>query len=165
MSEHELRQQLYASFKHRALLYWLIYDELSKEFGEDKASEVLRRAIYRRGVAVGAEFAQHAPHDLDGLRQAFLANIPDGGEMFAPQVERCDSNQLDITLSSCPLKDAWQEAGLNDQQVATMCRIAAEIDIGTFEGAGFSFSAETWTPHAAGCCPLHIRLGQSPGDG
>ena len=162
MSEHELRQQLYASFKHRAHLYWLIYDELSKEIGEEKASEVLRRAIYRRGVAVGSQYAEHAPNDLDGLRQAFLQNIPDDGRMFAAQVEHCDADRLDITLSSCPLKDAWQEAGLNQQQVATMCRIAAEIDLGTFEGAGFAFSAETWQAEADGCCHLHIRPGQSP---
>ena len=28
---------------------------------------------------------------------------------------------------------------------------------GTFEGAGFGFSADTWQPNAEGCCRLHIR--------
>ena len=162
MSEHELREQLYASYKHRALLYWLIYDELSQELGAGKAGEVLRRAIYRRGVAVGAKYAQHAPADLAGLCRAFLDNIPDGGNMFDPQVLHCGADGLDVTLRRCPLKDAWQQAGLDDQQVATMCRIAAEIDLGTFQGAGFEFSAETWQPGADGCCHLHIRPGKKP---
>jgi predicted ArsR family transcriptional regulator len=141
----------------------LIYDELSQEVGQEKATEVLRRAIYRRGVALGAQYTQHAPHDLDGLRQAFLDNIPDEGRMFAAQVQRCDADQLDMTLTSCPLKEAWQEAGLDDEQVATMCRIAAEIDLGMFEGAGFKFSAETWQAGADGCCHLHIRPGTNAG--
>lgn len=160
MSENELREQLYASFKHRALLYWLIYDQLSTEVGPEKAAAIMRQAIYRRGVGVGAKFAEFAPDNLEGLCQAFLDNIPDNGKMFAARVDRCDHDALDIVLQSCPLKDAWCEAGLSDEKIATMCHIAAEIDFGTFQGAGFQFSAETWQSGADGCCHLHIRPGK-----
>jgi predicted ArsR family transcriptional regulator len=159
MSEQELRAQLYAAFKHRARLYYLIYDELRQVLDEEQAIAILQRAIRRRGEEVGQQFAKFAPADLAGLRDAFLALIPDQGRMFAPQVERCDDLQLDMTLHSCPLKDAWQESGISEQEVATMCRIAAAIDEGTFEGAGFTFSAETWRPGCDGCCHLHIRPG------
>ena len=64
MSEDVLREKLYGAFKHRAHLYWLIYDELSKEVGAEKAAEVLRRAIYQRGVAVGAKYAEYGPSDV-----------------------------------------------------------------------------------------------------
>lgn len=160
MSEENLREQLYAAYKHRAILYWLIFDELRNEVGQDKAAEILRRAIYRRGEAIGQKYAEFAPDNFDGLRQAFLDGIPDDGQMFAPEVQRCDTSGLDMRLKNCPLKDAWKEAGLSDEDVATMCQIAAEIDQGTFEGAGFSFSANTWKPGQEGCCNLHVRPGR-----
>ena len=48
---------------------------------------------------------------------------------------------------------------VNLGEVATLCRIAAEIDRGIFEGAGFRFHAETYRPGDAGCCFLHVRPG------
>ncbi len=161
MSEQQLREQLYASFRHRAMLYYLIFDELRSTLDEQQAIDIMQRAIRRRGEQVGKQFAPFAPSDLQGLRDAFLAAIPDDGRMFSAQVQHCDDQQLDMTLQTCPLKDAWQEAGLNDQDVATMCQIAAAIDAGTFEGAGFRFTAETWKPNCDGCCHLHIRPGLS----
>jgi hypothetical protein len=159
MSEQGLRDQLYASFKHRAMLYYLIFDELRRALDEPRAIAIMQRAIRRRGEVVGQQYAAFAPDDLPGLRDAFLANIPDAGRMVSAKVERCDARQLDITLQNCPLKDAWREAGLSEQDIATLCRIAAAIDEGTFEGAGFTFSADTWRPDCDGCCHLHIRPG------
>ncbi len=164
MADNDLREQLYNSFKHRALLYYLLYDEMSAEFGAAKAAEVMERAIRRRGEAIGQQFSAHGPDDLAGLRDAFLKVIPDEGHMFSPKVTRCDPQGLDITLQTCPLRDAWQEAGLNDTEVATMCRIAASIDGGTFEAAGFEFFAETWEAGREGCCHLHIRPGKKPSE-
>ena len=82
--------------------------------------------------------------------------------MFAPAVMRCDEAELEIKFHRCPLKEAWLEAGLSQDQVARLCAIAAQVDYGTFEGAGFAFSAETWQPGEEGCCYLHIRPGRSP---
>ena len=163
MSEQDLRDRLYAAFKHRAMLYYLIFDELRQALDEPRAIEILQRAIRRRGEAVGQKYREFAPADLAGLRDAFLANIPDDGKMFSARVEQCDQGHLDITLHTCPLKDAWQEAGLDDRDVAVMCRIAAAIDEGTFEGAGFRFSADTWQPGSEGCCHLHICPGLGGG--
>jgi hypothetical protein len=44
------------------------------------------------------------PRDLEGQRQAFVANLPDDGAMFAPEVVRCDGEGLDIKFHRCPLK-------------------------------------------------------------
>ncbi|MGW8256907.1 MAG: hypothetical protein ACWGMZ_05430 [Thermoguttaceae bacterium] len=51
------------------------------------------------------------------------------------------------------------EAALSEELVATLCRIAASVDSGTFEAAGFKFQAETYQPNGEGCCYLHIRPG------
>ena len=159
MSEEALRKQLYESFKNRAILYYLIFDEIRRELGAEKAEAIMARAIYQRGVQKGKKYAPFAPDDLEGLKEAFVGGTPDGGRMFQPEVLRCDKEGLDIKFHGCPLRDAWQEAGLPDEEVATICRIAARIDNGTFESAGFQFSADTWQPGGEGCCYLHIRPG------
>ena len=157
MSEEDLREQLYASFRNRAMMYYHIFEELKKEVGDETAAEVMKRGIYNRGVEIGRKYAKFSPADLDGLRNAFLASSADQGKMFQPEVLRRDPEGLDIKMRSCPLKEAWQEAGLSEQEIARMCHIAAAVDRGIFEGAGFQFSAETWRSGEEGCCRLHIK--------
>lgn len=158
MSEESLRGELIDAFKHRAVLYYLIFDELRRELGAERAEAILSRAIYRRGAQKGKEkFAQYAPADLAGLARAFMEGHSDEGRTFRPEVLRQDATGVDIHHHRCPLKEAWQEMGLPDEEVATLCRIAARIDDGTFEAAGFCFSADTWQPGGSGCCTLHIR--------
>jgi hypothetical protein len=157
MSEDDLRKQLRASFKNRAILYYLIFDELRREYGEQQAIAVLKRAIYRRGEQIGRQFCEFAPHDLAGLKDAFLGIIPDEGRMFDPQVVECSSESLVIHLNSCPLKEAWEELDLNVSDKSIMCEIAGEIDKGTFEAAGFSLAPDTWKPGRSGCCRLNIH--------
>lgn len=156
-SEDRLRRDLYAAFRNRALLYRQFFDTLRRELGDERAEATLGRAIYARGTEIGQSFARFAPADLAGLRDAFVGFVPDGGAMFAPEVTRCDARGLDITLHRCPLKDAWLEAGVAEPDVARLCRIAGRIDNGTFEAAGFDFSADTWQPGREGCCRLRIR--------
>ena len=160
MSEQDLRNSLYGSFKNRAMMYYHIFDEMRKEIGEEKATEIITKGIYKRGLEIGQQFAAYGPSDMDGLKDAFLGFVPDDGKMFQPELLRCDAEGIDIQFHRCPLKEAWQEAGLSDDEVAKMCKIAARVDNGTFEGAGFNFSADTWRPGGDGCCRLHIRPGK-----
>jgi len=154
-----MREQLRASFKNRAVFYYLIYDELQAEIGPERAEQIMTRAVLRRGRQIGKQFAEFGPDDFAGLKEAFLAIIPDEGRMFEPNVIRCDEDGFDIQLESCPLKQAWQELDLGDEEMKTMCRIAGVIDQGTFEAAGFSMEPDTWQPGRSGCCHLHIRKG------
>jgi hypothetical protein len=158
----DLRRQLKEAHMSRALVYAAIYDELCARFGAEVAEEVMTAAIYRRGLAIGRRFAEYGPRDLEGLRDAFLDFVPDRGRLFRPEVRRCDAERLDIKFHACPLKEAWQAAGIEPQKIATLCRIAGVVDNGTFEAAGFNFSADTWQPGAEGCCFLHIRPGPPP---
>ena len=130
-----LRRDLYAAFKNRALMYWHVFDELRKALGEPQATALMARAIEARGREIGRQFSRYGPADLTGLRDAFVGGVPDDGRMFAPRVDRCDATALDITLRRCPLKEAWQEAGVAD--------------------------ADTWQPGRDGCCHLHVRPGRA----
>jgi hypothetical protein len=157
MSKDKLQNELKASFKNRAVLYYLIYDELREEVGEQRAIAILKRAIYRRGEHIGQQFRQFSPKDFGGLKDAFLDIIPNEGRMFDAHVAQCDDQLLVIHLNACPLKEAWEELGLDDHDKTVMCEIAGEIDKGTFEAAGFSFEPDTWQPGRSGCCHLNIR--------
>jgi hypothetical protein len=157
--EQDLRRQLKEAHMSRALVYAAVYDELCARFGAEVAAEVLTSAIYRRGLAIGRRFAAFGPSDLEGLCAALLEFVPDQGRLFQPEVKRCDAAGLDIKFHACPLKEAWQAAGIEPEKIATLCRIAGVVDNGTFEAAGFTFSADTWQPGADGCCFLHIRPG------
>jgi hypothetical protein len=77
--------------------------------------------------------------------------------MFAPAVLRCDASGIDTQMMRCPLKQAWQDAGLADDEIALLCNIASEADHGTMEAAGFGLDIETWRSGGAGCCRLRIR--------
>ena len=158
--EERLRQELRSAFQNRAILYYLIFDELREEIGAERAEKLMKRAVYRRGEQIGERFVRFGPRDLEGLKGAFLAGVPDEGRLFDPHVQRCSEDRLDIQLESCPLKEAWEKLGLSEADRITMCRIAGEIDKGTFEAAGFRFDPDTWQPGRSGCCHLHILPGQ-----
>jgi len=157
-SKHE--EEVRASFKNRAYVYLHMYDELVAELGPDKAKEIMKKAIFKRGVEVGSSFQKYAPGDMKGLCDAFVGGSPADGALFCPEIERCDEGGIDLTFKRCPLKEAWLEAGLPEEKVALLCDIAAVVDYGTFEGNGFAFSADTYKPGADGCCHLHIRPGK-----
>ena len=127
MTEENLRRQLYDSFKNRAMVYYAIYDELRGECGEQRAEEVLCRAIYRRGAEKGREnFSRFGPNDLKGLLKAFLGGIPDEGRMFQPEVLKSDATGLDIKFHACPLREAWQEAGLPEEETKSGRSLASQ---------------------------------------
>jgi hypothetical protein len=150
------RRDLVAQLKNRALVYLEVYDTLAEELGAAKAEELLSRAILRRGRAAGAGLAKHAPADFAGLKETFLKGVPGEGELFSPEVKRCDAEGLHIQFHACALKEAWMEAGLPADKCATLCRIAGTVDRGMFEAAGFAIDNRTWTPGHEGCCELQI---------
>ena len=153
----DLRAQLKAALKSRAMVYSAVHDEISKECGEAKAEEILKRAIYARGAAICGKFRAFAPADFSGLRDSFLDFIPDHGKLFDPEVVRCDHEGLDIKLHACPLKEAWEDAQLSPKRIETLCRIAGFVDNGTFEQAGIALESDTWKVGGEGCCFLHVR--------
>lgn len=154
-----LEDQLRAAHRGRGLFYAAMFEELARRFGEAEAEAIMKAAIRRRGAEVGRRFTAFAPNDLEGLCRAFLDFVPDRGRLFEPEVRRCDRDELVIHMHRCPLKEAWLEAGLPEERVATLCRIAGHVDDGTFEAAGFRFAGTTWRPGQEGCCTLVIRPG------
>ena len=160
----QLRTLLTQQIKARGLFYLAVHRAMADRFGSAAADEVMRAAIYQRGLAASERFKAYAPDDFAGLRDAFLDFVPDGAHTFRPEVVRCDDEGLDIHLQNCPMRDSWQEAGISGDEVGTLCELAGVVDKGTFEGAGFTIDNETWRPgrEGGGCCRLHIRRKTQP---
>jgi L-2-amino-thiazoline-4-carboxylic acid hydrolase len=152
-----LSRELDSAFRNRADLYRLFYDELSAQFGPAKAEAIMVKVVEKRGQEVAATaFAAFGPTDARKIGEVFLAISPDGGRMYPADVERSDTG-ISFRVRRCPLKDAWVEAGVGDEKLATLCRIAGAFDRGLFEATGIRFENVTWTPgHGPGCC--HISL-------
>ena len=152
-----LARELEAAFRNRADLYRLFLDELTGEMGAERAEALMIRAVERRGREVAAAaFAGFGDSDARAIGEAFLAVSPDGGRMYPTEVER-GPDRISFQVKRCPLKDAWVEAGVGEEKLATLCRIAGAFDRGLFEATGVRFDNVTWTPgHGDGCC--HICL-------
>ncbi len=155
MDAQTLHRALDESNKLRARLYLEIFRAAERRVGRMAAIEILREAIRKWGGDQGEGLKCHAPAHFDGLVTDF-ATIPDGGIMFDPECTK-EGEGLRMHMRRCPLKLAWQDAGLSDDELALMCSIAAEADYGTIERAGFAVEIETWKPGHAGCCVLHVR--------
>ena len=153
----KLSRELDSAFRNRADLYRLFLEELTGELGAKQAEAIMIRAIEQRGREVAAvAFANFGANDARAIGEAFLAVSPDGGLIYPTDVER-DDDHIAFKVKRCPLKDAWVEAGVGDEKLATLCRIAGAFDRGLFEATGVRFDNVTWTPgHGSGCC--HIAL-------
>ena len=160
MNEESLRQELEASFRNRADLYRLMYAELVAELGQEQGEALMVRIVEKRGREVGSgHFRAHGPSAL-AVGEAFLAVSPDAGRMYPTDVTR-RADGIEFRVKRCPLKDAWQDAGLDNDSIATLCRVAGAFDKGLFEAAGVGFRNVTWSePRGGGCC--HIMLTDLP---
>ena len=152
-----LSRELDAAFRNRADLYRLFLDELETAVGLAEAEALMTRAIAKRGREVASSaFAGFGANDARAIGEAFLAASPDGGRMYPTEVERGDTH-IAFRVKRCPLKDAWVEAGVGEERLTVLCRIAGAFDRGLFEATGVRFENITWRPgHGSGCC--HIRL-------
>jgi hypothetical protein len=133
----ESRAETRSSFENRALMYAYIYEELADELGDDRATELMKNAIHRRGVEVGRKYRPAAAAgDLEEVGRIFCEGSPCAGTLFEPAVDELDSESTVLSMAACPLVDAWRSAGLRPQEIDRLCEIAAAVDEGTFEGAG-----------------------------
>ena len=156
MDGETMHRALEEANKQRAKLYAAIFRAAEKRVGRETAIAILREAIYEWGADQGDGLKCHAPANFDGIVADF-AGVPDGGKMFQPACSMEGSGALRMHMQRCPLKLAWEEAGMSDADIELFCSIAAEADYGTLERAGFAIEIETWKPGHAGCCVLHVR--------
>ena len=138
-TERRQRDQLIDGHRHRALADLQTWRVLRDELGAVRAEEMLKRAQFAYGHTIGTGFKKYAPADLKGLCDAFLAALPDAGRPFDPEIAHLDSQRLEIRLHRSPYLRTWREAGVGENELGALSRIAAAMWAGIFKGAGFRF--------------------------
>ncbi|NQU08296.1 MAG: L-2-amino-thiazoline-4-carboxylic acid hydrolase, partial [Candidatus Abyssubacteria bacterium] len=98
-----LRKDLFMATVNRGLVYTAILKEMREQLGEEKASEIFKRAIYNHGKNTAKLF--DVPDTLAEFKGWLLDFFPDGGAMNEPEVIRCDEEELAVKLPRCPLKE------------------------------------------------------------
>jgi hypothetical protein len=137
----QARRETRAAFENRALMYYYILDELTNEIGRDRATEVLKRAIRRRGVEVGKKYASAVEaRDLEEVGRIFCDESPCQGQLFKPGVEEQGEESVVLRMTACPLIDAWRGLGLPPEEIDLLCDISNAVDFGTFEGQGLGLT-------------------------
>lgn len=152
-----LRRELEDAFRNRAHLYALLLDELEVALGAAEAEALMSRVLARRGRQVAGALFADLPADPVAIGDRFLSVSPDGGRMYPHEAKR-GPGRMEIQVRRCPLQDAWRDAGLSPERIATLCRLAGAFDKGLFEAAGLHFENETWcAERGAGCCWITLR--------
>jgi hypothetical protein len=147
MSPKQSNPQVYNAIKERGRAYLVVFRELSKRYGEAEAISVMRKISYEHGKSM----ACFGPRDFSGMAEAF-ANPPE----FSPDIRKLDDTCLEVKMMTCPIKDAWVEAGCSDAEICTLLYCASPLDEATIEAAGFDYEIELWSPGKDGCCLTKI---------
>ena len=155
MTQKPSNPLLYNAIKERGRLFLVVFRELSKRYGETEAISVMRSASYDYGLPIGKSLACFAPRDFAGMVEGY-ANTPDDGATYSPNIRRLDDTCLEVQMMTCPIKDAWVEAGCTDEEICTLLHCASALDEATLDVAGFDYELELWSPGKAGCCVTKI---------
>jgi hypothetical protein len=149
---------LVGEIKNRAKIYVHLFRELSKEVGEEKATQIMKKAIYTRGKEKGVPLLERIKEP--NLHELAVALVEGKGEMdaFGHEVVREKPDHVLLRLNRCPLVDAWKEAGLSPKERKKMCDIAYQVDFGKFEEAGFKLSFDCRIAEDGECCDMRIKV-------
>jgi len=161
MTDKQPNPLVYDAIKERGRAYLMVFRELSKRYGQAEATSVMRSASYEHGLAIGKPLACFAPRDFAGMAEGY-AKAPDKGATFSPDIRQLDDSCLEVQMMTCPIKDAWVEAGCSDEEICTLLGCATALDEGTFDAAGFNYEIELWSPGRQGCCLTKITEKTQP---
>jgi len=151
------RNALREEIKNRARIYYLIYRELSREVGKEKAVGILKRALYERGRGKGLQLVQKiGGADLRKLAHAFVEGKQEV-DVFGHEVVRADDESAVLRLNACPLVEAWNDLGLSAEEKMLMCDIAYQVDFGKFETAGYRLRFDRRIADGHPSCDLIVR--------
>jgi hypothetical protein len=98
MAQSDTQRLLVDAIKARAMFYYAFYKEFSAEIGAQKTSELMKRAIYKRGLEIGKRFAKFAPDDMEGLKTGSSSSFP---TRKAPSTQKSNDAIPEESISCC----------------------------------------------------------------
>jgi hypothetical protein len=91
-----------------------IYDEMLKAIGEDKARDILRRAIRRAAVEAGAEMASRAPGGADLESFKAIQHLWTTDDALTIEVIDSAPGVFDFNVTRCRYAETYRAMGLGD---------------------------------------------------
>ena len=141
-------------FEHRALWFYLIYDEAAKE-GLDLES-ISRKAIRRCGVYHGSLHAmEQKPGSLPELKKNLFGYV--GRQIFEMKIVENNEETLGVDFHYCPLVNAWKKQGCSDELIDTLCDIAMCGDRGIAENYSAVVELPKTIAKGDGVCELRFH--------
>ena len=91
-----------------------IYDEMLKAIGEDKARDILRRAIRRAAIEAGAEMASHSPGGADLESFKAIQHLWTKDDALTIEVIDSAPGVFDFNVTRCRYAETYRAMGLGD---------------------------------------------------
>lgn len=114
----------------KALYIHSIFKHMKKALGQKKAEKILRQAIYDVGVGMSKKLDIKSPQDWINIHNKFINH-----QVFSSKTS-IKGGRAEQRFFYCPLVTAWKKAGCSKKEIALLCDIASELDIGSADGAG-----------------------------
>lgn len=133
----KIEKELKDAIKVRAVAYAFIYDEMKNKVGEAKTGKIFSESIYKFGKSKNGKYKKAlSKGGFKALAREFIKSSPAGGRIFNPRIEKVNDKECILVMKSCPLVEIWKEKKFSAGKIKTLCNIAYQIDLGTFEGCG-----------------------------
>lgn len=91
-----------------------IYEEMRNEVGEEKARNILRRAIRRAAIEAGAEMASRAPGGADLESFKAIQHLWTKGDALSIEVLTSAPGVFDFNVTRCRYAETYRAMGLGD---------------------------------------------------
>ena len=91
-----------------------IYDEMRQTIGEEKARDILRRAIRRAAIEAGAEMASHADGEADLESFKAIQHLWTKDDALTIEVIDDKPGVFDFNVKRCRYAETYRAMGLGD---------------------------------------------------
>ena len=90
-----------------------IFAEMAAEFGEEKAAQILDRAIRKAAIAEGKEFARKAPGGVTSMADFIkLYDLWTADGALEMKVLEANAERFDFDITRCRYAETYKEMGL-----------------------------------------------------
>jgi len=126
VSMSEYVEGVRGAIRQRAKFFAFVYDEIRKQYGKEKASEITSKAAYTLGVERGKNSLKAKPELSKGKLSDWTDRTRKQLVIFDSRVPK----EGIIQMYDCPLVDAWKELGKSTDEIRALCDAAVASDQG-----------------------------------
>ena len=130
----------------------VMYDELSKRYGEDVAFDVLSTAIKNYGRWYAKKRMQESPERRTPDTRLWLPKTERELRIMERKVVDTSKDKTVSEVELCPLIEAWKKMGKTKEEMRVLCDIAMYLDEGMSEEYPIAIKTEKRIGWGDNCC-------------